>query len=63
MIYKFNIEKFESENNECENCNHFEYDCHLNGDLYYFCSLLELPQTECKPCLFHEKYEFVNFQL
>lgn len=53
--YIFNIEKFESGFNTCENCLRFEYDIHLNGNQYFFCNIQEINQKQCKPCIFHEK--------
>ena len=56
QVYVFDIEKFESEYSTCENCKHFEYDIHLDGDQFFFCNIQEINQKQCKPCIFHEKY-------
>lgn len=41
----------------CENCHHFAYDCHLDGELYYFCELLEKNEKDIKPCVFYNDDE------
>lgn len=53
--YEFDIDKFLSPENYCENCQFFEYDIDLNGDPFYFCVLHNLSQKKCNPCLFWEK--------
>jgi len=53
--YEFDIDKYLSPENHCENCSFFEYDVDLNGDQYFFCTLHEINQKKCEPCLFWEK--------
>lgn len=41
----------------CEKCNHFAYDCNIDGSLFYFCDLIKKNEKDLNKCLLYNDDE------